>query len=270
MEYLDYIKSLSCGDPTQQIPSISRIIWLIKEQPTFILVNTIAITMAVEFTQVSNKVRFFIAEFFRQCSSEMCLIRNKEDFFRNLTSVLDMNNPVAQQLMLKILGYLAPLLTDMLEVHHKVLLTLEGSHRIIRETAFSILPALISYCPSISKHVFEKVIPEHYISKICSVIPDNQEIINKAYSYILRHFGDEHETLMVLAGRSRSLSSHLLPKLLDNGKYEQVVQLCKKFGFGLLEDEDRAKVSRFMMRTQEMNVKDNYELLNLAHLEGKI
>jgi hypothetical protein len=226
--------------------------------------------MAVEFTQVSNKVRFFIAEFFRQCSSEMCLIRNKEDFFRNLTSVLDMNNPVAQQLMLKILGYLAPLLTDMLEVHHKVLLTLEGSHRIIRETAFSILPSLMMYCPLISKHVFDKVIPEHFIIKICSVVPDQHEIIKKAYTYIVRHFNSNNEALFVLASRSRSFCTHVLQVFFEAAEFSKVEKLCQKFGYGILNDEEKRKIQIFLRKNSEKNVRNNFDLLQMDHLEGNM
>lgn len=269
MEYLDYLKSLSCGDPAQQIPSISRTVWVIKEQPTFILVNTIAITMAIEFTKATNRVRFFIAEFFRQCCNEMCLIRNKEDFFRHLTSILDMNNPVAQQLMLKILGYLAPLLTDMLEVHHKVLIAIETGQKLIRDTIFSILPSLITYCPSIAKHIFDKNIPAHYVYRICSVLPDQQDIIKKAYVYVIMHFGDNRDIFLELAFRSRSFCEHAKRLFFKDGDIGRVQKLCGKYGLGILNNDEKIALKNFVKEKQQVEVLNNFELLNQPRLNGK-
>lgn len=269
MEYLDYLKSLSCGDPAQQILGISRIAWVIKEQPSFILVNTIAITMAIEFTKAPNRVRFSIAEFFRHCSSEMCMIKNKEDFFRHLTSILDMNNPVAQQLMLKILGYLAPLLTDMLEVHHKVLIAIEAGHKLIRETIFSILPSLIKYCPSIAKHIFDKSIPAHYITRICSVLPDQQEIIKKAYVYIISHFEGNREILLVLGFRSRSFCEHAKRLFFKFEDFDKIEKLCGKYGFGILSESEKKTFKRFLKDKRVVENLNNFELLSQTRLEGK-
>ena len=271
MEYLDYLKALSSGDPLQQISSIPRIILSIKEQPTSILVNTIAITMSVEFVQASNRVRYFIADFFNQCSTEMCMVRSKQEVFHHLMSVLDLNDPIAQCLMLKIVESLAPLLTDMVEVHHKVLLAMEGGHRQVREIAYSILPALITYCPSISRHIFDKNIPQHFILKICKVLPDDEETIKRAYSYVVRHLNQELaiEVLFILACRCRSIVNHVKGILIKHHAFPKLLKLCNKYGRdNILNGNEKDLLNVFESRPQEINTVNLFEILNQPRLEG--
>jgi hypothetical protein len=276
MEYLEYLKSLSSGDPLQQISSIPRIVSIIKEQPSTLLVNTIAIAMSTEFAHATNRVRYFIADFFSQCSVEMCMIRNKEEVLMHLMSVLDLNNPIAQCLMLKIVGHLAPLLTDMIEVHHKVLLAIEGVHRQVQDVAFSILPALIRYCPSMSKHVFDKNIPEHYLLDICKVLPDDHETLKRAYSYIVQKFPEETyiEMLVLLALRSRSLASHVKDVLLKKKEYSKLKKLSRKYP-NLLSEMEKGIIKKHEEHQQGQSLGNSncengivYELLTQNRLEG--
>jgi hypothetical protein len=272
MEYLEYLKALSSGDPLQQISSIPRIVFLIKEHPSAILVNTIAITMSIEFTRASNRVRYFISDFFHQCSTEMCMIRSKQEVFNHLISVLDLNDPIAQSLMLKILGALAPLITDMTEVHHKVLLAIEGGHRQVREMAYSILPSLILYSPSIAKHVFDKSIPQHYILEICKVLPDDEETIKRAYSYIVRNFSEENkiDVLYLLALRCRSIVSHVKNILISNNRLHLLSRLCKKYGNSILTDSEIELIKNYNLKNRNMSNYTVQELLFLPKLEGKL
>ena len=273
MEYLEYLKALSSGDSLQQISSIPRIVCLIKEQPSAILVNTIAITMSVEFTQSSNRVRYFIADFFSQCSTEMCMIRSKQEVLQHLMSVLDINDPIAQCLMLKILGSLAPLLTDMIEVHHKLLLTLEGTHRQVRETAYSILPRLISYCPTIAKHVFDKNIPQHFILNICKVLPDEEETVKRAYSYIVRNFSEDSaiEILFALAYRCRSIVNHVKYILIKHQELGKLLKLCSRYGRdNILTENEKKIVLDLESRPQEIINSSISEILSQPKLEGNL
>ena len=273
MEYLEYLKALSSGDPLQQISSIPRIVFIIKEQPSVILVNTIAITMSVEFTQASNRVRYFIADFFHQCRIEMCMIRSKQEVFSHLMSVLDINDPIAQSLMLKIVGSLAPLLSDMVEVHHKVLLAIESGHRQVRETAYSILPSLISYCITIARHIFDTNIPAHYMIRICKYLPDDEDTIKRAYSYVIRNVSEDHkmEVLFLLACRSRSLVNHVKNILIKNNQFDRLLKLCKRHGKDNILNEDEKKlVESYEKRPQEINDYSISDILAQPRLEGKM
>lgn len=233
MEYLDLLQSLSSNDPFLQITGITRITAAIKSQPSPIFVNTVAINMAVEFSKSSNYVRHFITQFFQQCSTEMCMIKSKIDIFRHLTSILDVNDPVAQCNMLKILMYLAPLLADFLEIHHKILLALESPHRKVRETASEILPKVISYAPSIARHVFEKPISKFSVKKLISVLPDDEETMKKAYAYIVSTFqkSEMMEYLCYLAIRSPRLIKHvteILKKYNETGYLKELSKFYRK------------------------------------------
>lgn len=272
MEYLEYLKALSSGDYLQQISSIPRIVCLIKEQPSPILVNTIAITMSVEFTHASNRVRYFIADFFSQCNAEMCMIRSKQEVLDHLMSVLDLNDPVAQCLMLKILGALAPLLTEMVEVHHKVLLVIEGPHRQVREAAYSILPQLVLYCPTIAKHVFDKAIPQYFILKIFKVLPDDEETIKRAYSYVVNNLAESFaiEVLFILACRCRSIVNHVKYLLIKHQEIGKLFKLCQKYGKdSILTASEKILIKDFKAQPQSMQTSSISELLSQSKLSEK-
>ena len=244
MEHIDYLKGLSSGDPQTQLASIPRIIHYVKQNPSPILVNTLAINMAVEFTRASNRLRYFIFEFFKQCRTEMCMIKSKKEVFMHLTSVLDRNDPVAQCLLLKILESLSALLTDLLEVHHKILLALKSPHKKVSDTAAGILPKVLSFAPGMAKHVFQEGLSKEHFWKLIKVIPESQEAIKSVYAFLCKNLEEEEvpEALTLLALKNQSVVSYVKEVLVSKGKTELLQKLCEKYGSSFLSQEELSLV----------------------------
>lgn len=231
MEYLDILKGLSSQDPLARISTIARIIHVIKSEKSSVLVNTMAISMSVQFSCSTNRERYFICLMFSECAEEMCMIKNKIDVLRNLASVLDFNDPIAICLAIRILGFLAPLLPEFLEIHHKLLLTLQSPHRKVRNTTSLLLPRLMPFAPTIAKYVFDAPLSQIALIPILRALPSDQLTINKAYSYVQNFLPEEKkvEALTVLTLKCKSLLPTVKHYFLMEENVEYLRIILKKY-----------------------------------------
>ena len=186
MDCLDQLKGLNSPDLTVQIGTISAVGATLRESPSPLLLNTVAIHIATRFKAASNRLRFFIAkvvctQFFLDCATEMQTLKSKREVLELLTSVLDTSDAVAQMLLLRILGALAPVLSGLLDIQHKVLLAVDSKFRRVREMALMVLPALLPSAPSLARHVFRKELEPQALVRLCYACPDDEEAVTRAF-----------------------------------------------------------------------------------------
>ena len=112
----------------------------------------------------------------------MQTLKSKREVLELLTSVLDTSDAVAQMLLLRILGALAPVLSGLLDIQHKVLLAVDSKFRCVRDMALKVLPALLPSAPSLARHVFRKELDPEVLVRLCTTCPDDEEAVTRAFT----------------------------------------------------------------------------------------
>lgn len=219
MAYLDQLKGLSSPDLAVQVSAMSSIAAIVKEDPSPLLLNTVAINVATKFVSAPNRLRLFIAkvrvtQFFLECAVEMQMLKSKREVLELLTSVLDTNDVLAQMMMLRILGALAPVLSTLLDIQHKVLLAVDSKYQRVREMALAVLPAMLPSTPNLARHVFHKDLPDTTLLALCRSCPDDEEAVTRAFSLCCRKLSGERlvQALASLALRS----SHVIVRTVGD------------------------------------------------------
>jgi hypothetical protein len=232
MDYLELIKS-SSGDLNVQLAGIAKISSVLKQQPTAVLANSVGLHMAVLFPQSPNTLKYFIAkvlspQFFCDRSREIHLVRSRRELFLPIVSVFNTNDPIAQVLALRILEALAPLLTDLQDVQHKVLLALESKHMKVIDTAVTVLPRLLLASASLARHLFSKDFQPSTLAKLVENRFDEVDTINHACAAVCRVFqGAERLQVLTSMAQKSPLMRSYVATVLKNSSESCAMTLLK-------------------------------------------
>mmetsp|Transcript_26455 Transcript_26455/g.47469 ORF Transcript_26455/g.47469 Transcript_26455/m.47469 type:complete len:554 (+) Transcript_26455:1506-3167(+) len=274
MEYLELIKS-SSGDLNVQLAGIARISSVLKQQPTPVLANSVALHMAVLFQQSPNTLKYFIAKFFCERSREIHLVRSRRELFLPIVSVFNTNDPIAQVLSLRILEALAPLLTDSQDVQHKVLLALESKHMRVVDTAVAVLPKLLVSSSTLARHLFSKDLQPPTLAKLVNSRYDDVETINSACVAVYRVFhGAERLSVLTQMAIKSPLMRSYAESVLQNATECNAEGLLEKL-HASLEKKSKETVrgegwSNWELYTQAKYAMQNGEFARALELLGMI
>lgn len=256
MDYLDQLKGLNSPDLTVQIGTIAAVAAELRANPSSLMMNTVAIHVATRFRTAPNRLRYFLTQvrgrqFFLDCALEMQTLKSKREVFEQLTAVLDTSDAVAQMLLLRILGALAPVLSGLLDIQHKVLLAVDSRYKRVRDMALMVLPALLPSASSLARHIFRKDLDPETLIRLCQSCPDDQEAVTRAYALCQKELTGEMlvQGVVALALRSSSMLSRAVRdrqrEVLMMWREEKALgywlRLCRKYGCQTVISEEEAR-----------------------------
>jgi hypothetical protein len=188
----------------------------------------------------------------------MSMLKSRREFFLNITSVTHSNDPVGQSYMLKIMGSLSSLLSDLLEFQHMVLLSLDSPHSRVRQTAINTIPILLPYAPKLAMHIFNKDMPPSLFLKFLKGVSNSEDVVKAAYTQAVKNFKGEDlwRVLVKMTAKAPLMTRHvkeILSEAIGTEAEQLCIQLVRMHGSeGLFEKQELDK----------MLAQGKFELLN--------
>ena len=123
-------KGLRSSKVGEQAEAIVRFPHLFSQFPFPILINSGMMKLADLFKQGSNFLKMCVLRVFQQSSLHLDKVRSVDEFVRRIMTVINSNDPVARALTLRVLGAIAPIISERKTVHHKVRCSLDSQDQV--------------------------------------------------------------------------------------------------------------------------------------------
>jgi hypothetical protein len=102
------------------IEALSSIAQLFVAFPSKQIITAALLKLAEYYSTTTNRIRVFLANIFHEIASNLHKLENQTDVINHLKVVLDSNDSIGRALTLRVFGSLHPIITNHLEIHHRV------------------------------------------------------------------------------------------------------------------------------------------------------
>jgi len=107
---------LRSASPLDQLDQLLQFPQLLQRFPMPVIINTGFLKIADAYRSGSNDIRLQILRVLKQCTPHFELILNKEEVLLRFSKVLETNDPVARTITLRVLGVMAGLLRERIDL----------------------------------------------------------------------------------------------------------------------------------------------------------
>ncbi|KAI8384306.1 uncharacterized protein BYT42DRAFT_492775 [Radiomyces spectabilis] len=111
-----------------QIYALTSFTRIFEQYPYPVVINAAILKLADWFRTNNNIVKYYVFKVFKDASDQhLAKVFNIEETVRRIMTVLGSNDPIARSITLRILGCMAKIVSEKLEVHHAILQRLEAA-----------------------------------------------------------------------------------------------------------------------------------------------
>ncbi|KAG0233601.1 hypothetical protein BGW42_007350 [Actinomortierella wolfii] len=113
--------------PADQLHAIASFPQLFEEFPNPVIINSAFLKLADYFHETNNVQRHAILQVFKKSEAHLKLILNVEETIRRISPTLQSNDPLGRAITLRVLGCMASIVNDRVDVYHNVIHCLDST-----------------------------------------------------------------------------------------------------------------------------------------------
>ena len=155
---VELARGLQAPNMGDQAEAVVRFTELFQRYPTPVIVNSSCLKLAEAFKCGSNSIKIRICEVFERNQSHLSKIYNVDDFFRNLFTVTNSNDPIARSITLLALGHIAPIVSGDRSIHHCISSSLETSWECELNATIACAAAFVKQSAEFACNIYPKIV----------------------------------------------------------------------------------------------------------------
>ncbi|KAG9325619.1 hypothetical protein KVV02_000644 [Mortierella alpina] len=113
--------------PSDQLHAIASYPHLFDEYPDPVIINTVILKLADYFRASNNIQRHAILQVFKKSQPHLKKVMNVEETIRRISPQMHSNDPLSRAITLRVLGCMATIVYDRIDVYHNVIHSLDSS-----------------------------------------------------------------------------------------------------------------------------------------------
>ncbi|KAF9163949.1 Integrator complex subunit 7 [Actinomortierella ambigua] len=113
--------------PADQLHAIASFPQLFEEFPNPVIINSAFLKLADYFRGTTNVQRHAILQVFKKSEAHLKLILNVEETIKRISPMLQSNDPLGRAITLRVLGCMASIVHDRVDVYHNVIHCLDST-----------------------------------------------------------------------------------------------------------------------------------------------
>ncbi|KAG0206961.1 hypothetical protein BGX28_001710 [Mortierella sp. GBA30] len=113
--------------PSDQLHAIASYPHLFDEFPDPVIINTVILKLADYFRTSNNIQRHAILQVFKKSQPHLKKVMNVEETIRRISPQMHSNDPLSRAITLRVLGCMATIVYDRIDVYHNVIHSLDSS-----------------------------------------------------------------------------------------------------------------------------------------------
>ncbi|CAO3574685.1 unnamed protein product [Mortierella alpina] len=113
--------------PSDQLHAIASYPHLFDEYPDPVIINTVILKLADYFRASNNIQRHAILQVFKKSQPHLKKVMNVEETIRRISPQMHSNDPLSRAITLRVLGCMATIVYDRIDVYHNIIHSLDSS-----------------------------------------------------------------------------------------------------------------------------------------------